>query len=169
MSRFKIVLIVVACGLLALGALYDCTHEEKQKASSVTIGIEKPVVYLYPESEMDVTVSMEHPERLTCTYPETDDGTWSVVAEPDGTLTDEATGRSLYALYYEARPPVAWRIRRRGVGRNRASVGSSVAKIPSWFPALISPALRFGSEEADRSHSLRRSNSDCAGIVDLLG
>ena len=30
----------------------------------------KPVIYLYPESETDVTVRLEYKGRLTCTYPQ---------------------------------------------------------------------------------------------------
>ena len=63
--------------------------------------LEKPVLYLYPEAETEVSVALGHPERLTAEYPAYGDG-WDVVARPDGTLTDKATGRSLYALYYEA-------------------------------------------------------------------
>lgn len=66
---------------------------------------EKPIVYLYPKDEIEVKVSVEHLDWLTCTYPETD-GAWTVVAEPDGTLMDQETGRLLYALYYEATTPI---------------------------------------------------------------
>ena len=63
--------------------------------------LEKPVLYLYPEAETEVSVALGHPERLTAEYPAYGDG-WDVVARPDGTLVDMATGRGLYALYYEA-------------------------------------------------------------------
>ncbi len=59
----------------------------------------KPVLYLYPTAETDITVTFAHPERLTTVYPAYNDG-WSVHASPDGTLTDER-GRSYYALYWE--------------------------------------------------------------------
>ena len=48
---------------------------------------EKPVIYLYPEQEQDVSVRLDYDGKLTCTYPEYDDG-WDVTAAPDGTLTD---------------------------------------------------------------------------------
>jgi len=85
----------------------ECSDSETRDTFRPFDEMDKPVVYLYPESETDVTVSIEHPDWLTCTYPETEDGSWSVVAEPDGTLTDKVTGRSLYALYYEATAPAA--------------------------------------------------------------
>ncbi len=59
----------------------------------------KPVLYLYPTEKTDVTVTFEHPERLTTVYPAYNDG-WCVTASPDGTLTD-ARERSYYALYWE--------------------------------------------------------------------
>ena len=48
----------------------------------------KPVIYLYPEAETDVTVTLDYDGELTCTYPAYADG-WTVSARPDGTLTDK--------------------------------------------------------------------------------
>ena len=59
----------------------------------------KPVLYLYPEKETDITVTFEHPERLTTVYPTYGSG-WNVTAQPDGTLTDDR-GREYYCLYWE--------------------------------------------------------------------
>ncbi|MBQ8508655.1 MAG: hypothetical protein IJ493_01995 [Clostridia bacterium] len=59
----------------------------------------KPVLYLYPTEETDVTVTFARPELLTTVYPSYNDG-WRVSAQPDGTLTDER-GRSYYCLYWE--------------------------------------------------------------------
>ena len=59
----------------------------------------KPVIYLYPETEMPVTVRLALDGRLTCTYPTYDDG-WTVTASPDGTLRDEA-GQTYNYLYWE--------------------------------------------------------------------
>lgn len=62
----------------------------------------KPVIYLYPEEETEVTVSLDftYGGRLTCTYPEYDNG-WTVTAMPDGTLYDK-DGKEYYCLYWEA-------------------------------------------------------------------
>lgn len=59
----------------------------------------KPVIYLYPESETDVTVKLDYAGELTCAYPEYD-GAWSVTAFPDGTLKD-ASGQTYNYLYWE--------------------------------------------------------------------
>ena len=60
---------------------------------------EKPVIYLYPETETRVTVKLDLSGELTCTYPDYDGG-WTVTAAPDGTLTDEH-GRTYNYLYWE--------------------------------------------------------------------
>ena len=61
---------------------------------------EKPVIYLYPEEETEVTVQLDYiTGELTCTYPSYDDG-WKVTAAPDGTLTD-VNGQTYNYLYWE--------------------------------------------------------------------
>jgi len=59
----------------------------------------KPVIYLYPETETEVSVKLDYNGRLTCTYPAYKDG-WTVTAAPDGTLTD-ANGQTYNYLYWE--------------------------------------------------------------------
>ena len=59
----------------------------------------KPVIYLYPEKEMDVSVDLTLDGKLTCTYPAYNNG-WTVTAFPDGTLTD-AKGQTYNYLYWE--------------------------------------------------------------------
>ena len=62
---------------------------------------EKPIIYLYPEEETELTVTLGKPEELTCTYPAYNSG-WHITAKPDGTLIGE-NGRSYYALYWESK------------------------------------------------------------------
>ena len=59
----------------------------------------KPVIYLYPEAQTDVSVTLDLDGKLTCTYPAYENG-WHVTAAPDGTLTD-AEGQSYNYLYWE--------------------------------------------------------------------
>ncbi|MBE6927511.1 MAG: hypothetical protein E7467_03325 [Ruminococcaceae bacterium] len=66
----------------------------------------KPVIYLYPEKESEVTVKLDYNGKLTCTYPEYRDG-WSVTAQPDGTLTD-ASGQTYNYLYWEGQGPAEY-------------------------------------------------------------
>ena len=74
---------------------------------------EKPVIYLYPEEETDVTVKLGYPEMVTTSYPYYIDG-WQITARPDGSLIDNVTGRSLYTLYYESRVNTAFDINEPG-------------------------------------------------------
>ena len=66
----------------------------------------KPVIYLYPEIETQVTVKMDYSGKLTCTYPAYNDG-WKVTAAPDGTLTDE-NGQTYNYLYWEGETATAY-------------------------------------------------------------
>ena len=59
----------------------------------------KPVLYLYPEEECEVDVSLLRDDRITVSYPKYPDSGWSVAAQPDGTLTDGE--RTYYCLYWE--------------------------------------------------------------------
>ena len=77
--------------LAALLLLSACREAEAGDA--------KPVIYLYPEEETDVTVRLDYDGTLTCTYPAYEDG-WTVTAAPDGTLRDEA-GQTYSYLYWE--------------------------------------------------------------------
>ncbi len=61
---------------------------------------EKPVIYLYPEEETLTTVELTLDGTLTASYPAYGTG-WQVLAHPDGTLTDPATGRTYYCLFWE--------------------------------------------------------------------
>lgn len=60
---------------------------------------EKPVVYLYPEEETEVSVKLDYAGTLAAVYPEYNEG-WKVTAMPDGTLFDE-NGKEYYCLYWE--------------------------------------------------------------------
>lgn len=75
------------------------------------IAAEKPVIYLYPEEEMDVKVSLSYDGNIICTYPEYGDG-WSVVASPDGMLHDKKTGKEYSYLFWEGVSDVAWNMTR---------------------------------------------------------
>ncbi|MGN1340291.1 MAG: hypothetical protein ACI4WS_08360, partial [Oscillospiraceae bacterium] len=60
----------------------------------------KPNIYLYPETETEITVTFEKPEYLTSSIPDYT-GAWTVTAASDGTLTD-AGGNNYGYLFYEA-------------------------------------------------------------------
>lgn len=88
-------ILVLALVLVCISALAACGKtEELPKVTAA-----KPVIYLYPQVETDVTVKLDYAGELTCTYPAYKDG-WTVTAQPDSTLTD-ATGMVYNYLYWE--------------------------------------------------------------------
>ena len=75
-------------------------HSEVKRVSDYPEGVKKPIIYLYPTEETNVTVKVGNPENLTHTYPKYENS-WEVLAKPNGDLIDLKTGRNLYALYWE--------------------------------------------------------------------
>ena len=90
----KKLLSLTLAALLVFPLTACVTNEEKGPPA------EKPVIYLYPEEETEVTVTLDYDGTLTSTYPDYGDG-WTVTAQPDGTLTDPETGRTYYCLFWE--------------------------------------------------------------------
>ena len=77
----------------------DWVSEPSEPGEPGDIMLYKPVIYLYPEEETEVSVALTLTGELTCTYPTYKDG-WRVTASPDGTLTD-AKGQTYNYLYWE--------------------------------------------------------------------
>ncbi len=59
---------------------------------------EKPVIYLYPEQETEVSVKLDYRGELLFTYPQYDDG-WDVTAYPDGAIVSD--GREYSYLFWD--------------------------------------------------------------------
>ena len=65
----------------------------------------KPVIYLYPEEETNVSVDLDLQGEFTYTYPYTEDGHWDVVAKPDGTIINQADNEEYSYLFWEGISP----------------------------------------------------------------
>ena len=74
-------------------------------AGSIDVDEKKPVIYLYPTKETEVSVELLKSDAITVSYPKYRDG-WRVVAQPNGDLKDLKTDKDLYSLYYEAKSVV---------------------------------------------------------------
>ena len=73
---------------------YNCNDE--------IIDTDKPLIYLYPETKMQVEVKLGNIKDVTTTYPKYEDS-WHILANPNGNLIDLKTGRNLYGLYWEGK------------------------------------------------------------------
>lgn len=60
----------------------------------------KPVIYLYPQEQTAVAVSLDYDGDITCTYPAYADS-WRVIANPDGTLYNQDDGQEYSYLFWE--------------------------------------------------------------------
>ena len=106
---FFAVFIALVVLLLVAGAMYAGVSRESDDADinnssqGFPTSIDKPIIYLYPESDTNVTVKLGKPEDITVSYPTYNASTgWRVLAKPSGELVDLQTERNLYALYYES-------------------------------------------------------------------
>lgn len=90
----------------------ECELENIEASTAEVIPFEafKPVIYLYPEKETDVSVNLALDGKLTCTYPAYENG-WTVTASPDGTLRDES-GQTYSYLYWEGESNTPWEMSR---------------------------------------------------------
>jgi hypothetical protein len=63
----------------------------------------KPVIYLYPREDSEITVKLKYSGRLTVTYPPYDEKNngWMVRASPDGTLNNLSDGCEYSYLFWE--------------------------------------------------------------------
>ena len=64
------------------------------------VTFDKPVIYLYPEAEREVSVELDYKGKLTCTYPDYIKG-WNVTAYPDGKIINKADNKEYSYLYWE--------------------------------------------------------------------
>ncbi len=105
MKKLICLILALACGAVGLCA---CVPESGGSGNAVMY---KPVIYLYPEEETDVTVKLDYAGVLTCTYPAYKDG-WTVRARPDGSLTDLETGLEYSYLFWEGETEVDYDLSR---------------------------------------------------------
>lgn len=96
-------IILGGCALLAaaVAAVVLLNGNPAEPASDPNVDA-KPVIYLYPEETMEVSVSLDYSGTLTTTYPKYDEASgWRVTAMPDGTLVNQADGKEYSYLFWE--------------------------------------------------------------------
>lgn len=60
----------------------------------------KPIIYFYPEEEMNLSVKYVNESNLLTTYPKYNNG-WDIKLNKDGTFTTGESDREYYALYFD--------------------------------------------------------------------
>lgn len=94
MKKSKKATIVIILVLLLPGVLIACQQDINDTEDL------KPMIYLYPEHEQRVTVSLDYKGQLTHVYPQfSEETTWQITAKPDGTIL--CNSREYYALFWE--------------------------------------------------------------------
>lgn len=68
-----------------------------------SIVMEKPVIYLYPSAEQQVSVRVDSGGEMICTDPGLHNGLWNVIARPDGRIYNMDDNRIYSYLFWEAR------------------------------------------------------------------
>ena len=92
-------LICVCCLIILIGLFIWSAYDNYIKSCNEMLpDLEKPVIYLYPENEMNLSLQIDD-VNFTSSYPEYKNG-WDIVASPDGTLRDRK-GREYNYLYWE--------------------------------------------------------------------
>ncbi len=69
------------------------------KARNEPRPVKKPVIYLYPESDMEISVDLKAKGNLTFTYPDYSQG-WKGTAHPDGSIG--ISGKNYPYLFWES-------------------------------------------------------------------
>lgn len=98
---FVAIVIAIVVNVLKVNGVPN-NYPDEDDYPAVEVTGKKPIIYLYPEEEMELTVRLGSPEKLIASYPKYVDG-WDVIAYPNGDLIDKASGNRLYALYWEGR------------------------------------------------------------------
>lgn len=96
-------------------SLYTADEFEYVKTGNfLDLSVDKPILYLYPKDEMQISVKLGYPESLTSSYPKYSIDGWNVLAKPNGDLIELDSNRKLYALYYENNSNIDFKIEKDG-------------------------------------------------------
>lgn len=114
-TRIALIMMLVLNMLMMPTILCGCSDDDANNGETRTIQDDlrdresrrgtgslswKPIIYLYPQQDVNVTVELLKENNITCSYPKYNE-LWNVLAHPNGDLIDLNTNRELYSLYYE--------------------------------------------------------------------
>jgi hypothetical protein len=103
-------------------------------------GMGKPVIYLYPQHEENVSVKVQTPGPMTASIPAYNNG-WNVSANPDSIITDLITGKQYPYLFWESEG---------GNGYSMPKEGFNVAArdLHTFFESTLA---KYGLNQKERS------------------
>ena len=88
---------------VTLYAVYEFKVDSNASIASGSLSNELPLIYFYPEEEMEINVKFGLEDRLTVSYPQYQPGEgWNILARPDGMITDLKTRKNYRYLLYES-------------------------------------------------------------------
>ena len=129
---FLAVIAIIVVAIIAFAKVFNndnCenntikNNSNNEKPLNLMVTDDKPIIYLYPEREQEISVKLGQPENIICSYPEYKTE-WNVIAKPNGDLIDLDTNRNLYALYYESKNVIDFKVEEDGFIINKADVAS---------------------------------------------
>ena len=95
----------VASELSTSSSSFDNDDYSNSNGINFPPGVKKPIIYFYPEEEMDLEVTYVEEERLLTTYPKYEGG-WNIHLQEDGTFTVPGSEREYYALFFDELPGI---------------------------------------------------------------
>jgi hypothetical protein len=99
---------IIEMSVLTENEIWQMFVDRNTREGSDSNVVDKPVIYLYPETDTECSVKVSLAGKLTCTYPEHGENGWqNFVARPDGTLIFP-DGKQYYALYWEGVTAAEW-------------------------------------------------------------
>ncbi len=147
-KKIFIIVCIIVC-LLIIGKIGLIILENYQKANNklddfpmCTGGaISKPIIYLYPTKNQEISVKLGYNNRITTSYPKYTTG-WKVFAKPNGDLLDLSTNKKLYSLYYESKSVYDFEVKNYGF----VIKGDEVAKFLEEKLAILGLTERESEE-----------------------
>ncbi len=117
-SILKIVGIIIAAVAIIIIGLFVLTIHNNSR-----VLFDKPIIYLYPTEDTEVSVKLKYSNNITVSYPKYTTG-WNVLAKPDGNLVDLSTKRNLYSLYYESTSAEKFKVKEDGFVVKREDIAT---------------------------------------------
>lgn len=96
----RMIIVLVLLAILVIGAV-------KLEVMQLFTSLDKPVIYLYPESQQEIYIDIDLQGELTCTYPKINEG-WQIIGHPNGKILNRDDGYTYDYLFWEGITDHQW-------------------------------------------------------------